>query len=173
MLYLLHLCVCHFHLLSYVNSHHSFVAFHVWFCFSASGICLFYWYVCTYFEMVFFSIVAKCLSICWALSWWMETSTESAFSVALCWRFCAAFAYGLSLSVLFCLVLVFLNTSKPLISSKLSHIAFCYCLSTLLAQDKTCSFVTSLISFISVNSLIMSAVILLSLISLMNCSFSR
>ena len=108
-------------------------------------------------EMFFFSTVVACLFIYLALSWWIETSTVSAFSQALFW--------GVMLLLIvfffFCgLGFVFLIILRPFVSFKFSITVFCaYYASIHLVQDKTCSLVTSLVPFINVNPFIISALI--------------
>ena len=67
----------------------------------------------------------------------------------------------------------FLVVSNFLFSFKLSNLALCkHCTSMLFVQDKTCSLVILLVSFIIVISFLISTVIVWLLMPFMNCSFS-
>ena len=120
------------------------------------------------FEVVFFSDAAVSFIICWALSWWMKASMVSAFSDTLCWRFPVASANALSLFWFwFCF-----SYHIKLFSFKLSSRALYSChASILFVQDRTCLLLLPM-SFITVNSHVISAVRVLSLMQFRNCSFS-
>ena len=69
------------------------------------------------------------------------------------------------------LCLDFLIRSESLVFFKLSNMAFSqYCVSILFTQDRSCSPVIFLVSFMIVSSLIICAVIVWSLLPFMHCS---
>ena len=119
-------------------------------------------------EMVFATFTA-CFPTNLTMPGWIETFTGLDFCV-LCFEGSALFTHIFSL---FWLLHFFLIISESYFSFGISSIAFCYHYTLiLLDHKKTWRLKISLVSFITVNSFAISAVIAWSIMPFMNCSFS-
>ena len=120
--------------------------------------------------MVYLPTSTTCFAICWAL-FLSVCACHSAISI-----FSITFvSFTLSICVFPfwpCLHLSLLIASKSFVSH-FSNTAFCdLCASTLWAQAETCSLFTSLGSFSTINTFIISVVMTSLFMPLMNCPFT-